>query len=473
MPPESFQQQLLARFTAATRTDFSLFIRRVVAHVAPHAHFQAGWHIDYIAEHLRAVERGEIRRLLINLPPRMLKSTLISVAWPAWLLGHDQTRRILAASYAQSLATRHSLDCRAVIASAWYRDVFPATQLSAEQNEKERFATTARGHRLALSVGGAALGEGGNFLIADDPLSPLQARSRLARRAASDWFSHTFVTRLDDKARGAIVVVMQRLHVDDLSAHLLAQGGWTHLCLPAIAPRHEIYEFGRVRHVRDAGEALHPAREDVALLSRLQRELGSANFAAQYQQAPLNESGGLIRVDWLQRHRAESALCGEIVQSWDTAIKAGAGHDASACATFLLDADGTHRLIDMLTVRAEYPALKRLILSHAERFGATAVLIEDKASGQSLLQDLRSVPDLPLISIEPQGDKLTRLSRITPWLEAGKCTLPDHAPWLAAFEAELLGFPEAAHDDQVDAFSQYFNWRRNRESAASPNLRRV
>lgn len=159
-------------------------------------------------------------------------------------------------------------------------------------------------------------------------------------------------------------------------------------------------------------------------------------------------------------------------QSWDTGIKAGKQHDASACATFL-EREGVHYLLDMLVVRLEYPALKRMMVSHAERFRAEAVLIEDKASGQSLLQDLRMETALPVIARMPVGDKLSRMVRVTPMMEAGKVMLPEHAPWLAAFEAELFGFPGAAHDDQVDAVSQYLNWVRERAGRVEPSLRRL
>jgi predicted phage terminase large subunit-like protein len=161
-----------------------------------------------------------------------------------------------------------------------------------------------------------------------------------------------------------------------------------------------------------------------------------------------------------------------LTQSWDTAIKAGMGHDASACATFI-EREGIHYLVDMLVVKYEYPALKRAIISHAAVQQADAVLIEDKASGQSLLQDLRLESDLPLIARMPVQDKQTRLLRVTPLMEAGKVALPKNAPWLAALEQELFSFPEGAHDDQVDAISQYLNWVRERAGRAEPSLRRL
>jgi len=161
-----------------------------------------------------------------------------------------------------------------------------------------------------------------------------------------------------------------------------------------------------------------------------------------------------------------------LTQSWDTAMKAGVAHDASACATFE-EVDGVHRLVDMLVVKLEYPALKRAMVAHAGRFSPDAILIEDKASGQSLLQDLRAETALPLIARMPVGDKISRLVQVTPLMEAGKVALPRQAPWLMALEQELFAFPDAARDDQVDAISQYLNWVRERAGRGSPSLRRL
>lgn len=461
-------QRLSGAQSASIARHFPLFLRYVVATTSPAAAYAHNWHIDAIAAHLEACARGDIRRLIINIPPRMLKSTIVSVAWPAWLLGQDARARIMVASYAQNLSTKHSTDCRLVMQSGWYRRAFPNTVLSADQNEKDKFVTTARGQRLAVSVGGAAIGEGGNILIADDPLNPLQASQKTGRDAANAWFDHSFATRLDDKQRGAIVIVMQRLHAEDLSGYLLAKGGWEHLCLPAVAPQTTTIHCRDFRYERPAGQALHAAREPVALLDATKRELGSANFAAQYQQAPLAQSGTLIHRHWFSRYAEVPA--GRVVQSWDTGIKAGAEHDASACVTFVQH-EGQHSLIDVTHVRMEYPELKRLMVAHAARFAPEAILVEDKASGQSLLQDLKRETQLPLVAQLPKGDKLSRLIRVSPLLEAGRVALPNDAAWLAEFEAELLAFPEGGHDDRVDAFSQYLNWVRAGMHANYPMIR--
>lgn len=453
------------------REDFTAFLQRSFLTLHPAEAYLPNWHIDAMAEYLEACRHREITRLIINLPPRALKSLTVSVAWPAFLLGQNPSERIMAASYSAKLSQKHSQDCRHILQSPWYGDVFPNTRLSPSQNEKHKFSTCAHGHRIATSVGGTATGEGGNFLILDDPQNPSHMQGESGRRHAREWFDHTFSSRLDDKRRGVIVLVMQRLHADDLTGHLLEKGGWEHLCLPAVAERAAHISLNGKSWQRAEGEALHPAREDEGMIRRAQRELGSLAFAAQYQQAPLPEEGHMLRREWLRRYRDLPE--GRIVQSWDTAVKAGQGHDASVCLTMIETAEGAY-LQDVTVLRAEYPELRKMILRMAEAYQPQAILLEDKASGQSLLQDIRrEVRGLPLIGICPTQDKLTRFAAVSALIEAGKLWLPVDAPWLAAFEAELLQFPHGRHDDQVDALSQYLNWSFRRKQTPLPGMRRL
>lgn len=439
--------------------DLPGFIGKVMATTSPGTVFLPSWHIRLIADYLEAARRGEVRRLIINLPPRALKSTCVSVAWPAWLLGHAPESRILAASYASSLAVKHSLDCRQVMTEAWYRQLFPGTVLAHDQNEKHKFMTSRRGFRLATSVGGAVTGEGGNVLIIDDPMRPAQAMSASGRALVNGWFEHTFASRLDDKRNGVIVLVMQRLHEEDLSGYLLKKGGWEHLCLPAVATEDRLYSRAGRIYPRKAGDILHPEREDAALIARAKLELGSRAFAAQYQQQPLCEEGGMVQRAWFGRYAARPAAFDRVVQSWDTAIKSGAQHDASACLTFG-ETGGRIYLLEAKRLRHEYPELRRAFLAVAAQWQPQAILVEDRASGQQLLQDMRRETQLPLIAAQPAQDKVTRFAAVTALIEAGRLLLPEQAAWLADFEAELLAFPHGTQDDQVDALSQYLDWVR-------------
>lgn len=443
------------------RGDFSQFIAQCFSSVNPGIEYLPGWHIDAMAEYLEAARTGDIRRLIINVPPRSLKSLCVSVAWPAWLLGHAPNSRVMAASYAASLSIKHSLDCRLILQSPWYRQLFPKTVLARGQNERHKFVTDRRGWRIATSIGGAVTGEGGNYLIVDDPLSATQAMNMHWREYVNHWFDHTFSNRLDDKKQGVIVLVMQRLHGYDLAGHLLAKGGWQHLMLPSVAETEQMVDFGRIRLVREVNGLLHSTREGWDEVRRAQMELGSRAFAAQYQQMPVPEEGALVQLSWLKRY-ATVPEGSRIVQSWDTAIKAGDAHDGSACLTFV-DTGQEYYLVEAGVWRLEYPDLKRMVMGLAEKWNAAAILVEDKASGQQLLQELRRESALPVVGIQPRSGKIARFAAVAPLIEAGRLFLPKQAPWLAGFEAELLGFPNMAHDDQVDALTQFLGWVRQKE----------
>lgn len=451
-------QQDEKNLQALIRNDFRSFIHKVFLSLNPGQHYQSNWHIDYIAEHLEAARHGHIQRLIINMPPRALKSICVSVAWPAWILAQNPAERIMAASYAMSLSLKHSLDTRNIMQADWYRELFPDTQISRYQNEKYKFQTTEHGFRMATSIGGVATGEGGNFLIVDDPLNPNQAMQKLYRDYVNKWFDHTFATRLDDKHKGVMVLVMQRLHQHDLSGHLLEKGGWEHISLPALAPEMRTFSFADIQHTVQAGEPLHSERDDANMMQQLKKDIGSYAFEAQYQQNPVPEDGGIIKSEWLKRYHALPKKA-RIIQSWDTAIKAHANNDASVCMT-IFEADNVSYVAHILKVRAEYPDLRKYMLAMAAEYKPDAILVEDKASGQQLLQDLKRETNLPLIATQAKGDKMSRISAASGAIEAGKILFPKEASWLADFEAELLAFPNVKHDDQVDTLSQYVQWNR-------------
>ncbi len=286
------------------RNNLSCFTEKVFKTVDPSAVYLHNWHISLIAEYLLACQRGDIKRLIINIPPRFLKSISVSVAYPAWLLGHDPAAKIMTASYSQDLSFKHSLDCRLTIESEWYQQLFPNTKLVEDQNTKKKFVTTERGHRIATSVGGSATGEGAGTLIVDDPHSAMQAQSEVQRATANTWFDQTFATRLNDKKNGCIIVIMQRLHEDDMTGYLLKKGGWEHLCLPLIAEKDEVLEKGSVRIERTIGHNLHPDRMDEAEIEKEKAALGSYAFAGQYQQRPSPEGGGEFRKEWLKEYES-------------------------------------------------------------------------------------------------------------------------------------------------------------------------
>jgi hypothetical protein len=352
-----------AEYIALLRADFASFARHSFHELNPCTPLAPGWHLEVIPAKLAAVRGERIRRLIINLPPRHLKSHLASVAFPAWCLGREPGTQILCVSYAQDLADKLSRDCRRLIAGDWYREVFPA-RLSTQRQAASEFDTTAQGCRLATSVGGVLTGRGADIIIIDDPLKPEEALSQAQRLAASDWFDHTLYSRLNDTQSGAIVLIMHRLHEDDLTGHVLAQEDWEMVRLPAIAEDDETYAFetelGYHSFMRRRGEALHPERQPLATLDRIRRTIGEYNFAGQYQKAPSPQGGRMIKGAWFRSYAVNERPDNfdRVVQSWDTASKATELSDFSVCTSWGIRGKDLY-LLDVLRRRMEYPQLKR------------------------------------------------------------------------------------------------------------------
>jgi predicted phage terminase large subunit-like protein len=447
---------------AILRSDLYSFIQAVFPVVSPGASFAPNWHIEAIAFALTRVLEGEIKRLIITVPPRSLKSICASVAFPAYILGLDPQRKIICVSYSEGLARKHANDCRALMRSNLYSRLFPNTRISPVKDTELEFACTLGGSRLATSVGGTLTGRGGNFVIIDDPMKPQDACSEAARENTKQWYSNTLLTRLDDKTKDAIVVVMQRLHLDDLVGHLLEQGGWTHLNLPAIAESELRVPLSPVRHhLRRPGELLHPAREPRKILDEFKSSMGSLDFAAQYQQEPVAEGGNLIKWDWFRFYDKPPArqLGDRIILSWDTAQSAKELASYSACVVVQIRGE-TVWVLDVLRDRLEYPDLRRKVIELHRRWRQAtnnySLLIENKGSGMSLIQDLTK-EHIHAIAVEPEGDKTMRMNAQTARIEAGSVLLPGQAPWLDEFRREIMAFPAGRYSDQVDALSQALN----------------
>jgi len=451
-----------AEYALVLREDFATFVARCFCDLNPQAKLAMNRHLEVIAAKLMAVREGRIKRLIINLPPRHLKSLMASVAFPAWCLGHDPSAQILCVSYAQDLADKFARDGRSIMMSPWYRRIF-ATRLAAQRQAVEEFVTTRQGYRLATSTGGVLTGRGADIIVIDDPLKPEEALSQAQRRAANGWFDHTLYSRLNDKRDGAIVIIMQRLHEDDLVGHVLAQEPWEVLSFPAIAEADEVHEiktiWGPRRFRRRQGEALHREREPLDTLDRIRRTIGEYNFAGQYQQAPAPLGGGLVKAEWFKRYSESDRpeRFDQIVQSWDTANKATELSDFSVCTTWGIKAKHLF-LLGLFRKRLDYPALKRAVREQQSLFNANEVLIEDKASGTQLIQELISENCHGVTRYEPTCDKIMRLHAQTALIENGFVHIPETAPWLAEYLHEMTVFPNGKHDDQVDSTAQFLDW---------------
>lgn len=444
------------------RTDLYAFTARCFAHLNPQTAFLPALHLEAIAAKLEACRQGRIRRLIINIPPRYLKSISASVAFPAFLLGHDPSAQIICASYSQDLADKHARDCRAIMTSPWYQALF-GLRVSALRQAVAEFMTTEQGFRLATSVGGVLTGRGADFIIIDDPLKPDEALSDAQRKAANIWFDHTVYTRLNDKERGCIIVIMQRLHEDDLVGHILGQEPWEVLRFSAIAEEDEEHiietPYGTRSFSRKAGEALHPERESLTRLAAMRKVLGEWAFAGQYQQAPAPLGGGLVKQDWFKMYQPNELPYpfDKVIQSWDTANKATELSDYSACTTWGVKGKNIY-LLGVLRKRLNYPDLKRAVCEQAALWRPNVILIEDKASGTQLIQELIQEGVYAVTRYVPEGDKTMRLHAQTAMIENGFVFIPHQASWLAEYLHELTVFPNGKHDDQADSTAQALDW---------------
>ena len=455
-----------ADYPVICRNDFHTFMHRAFCELNGDSLFSHNWHNELIASRLQSCLDGQITRLIINLPPRSLKSHSASICFPAYVFGHRPSAQIICASYGQQLADKHSLDCRTLMGSEWYRGLFQV-QLSPRKQSVQEFLTAANGFRLATSVGGVLTGRGADFIIIDDPLKPDEARSETQRKAVNDWFDHTLYSRLNDKGRGCIIIIMQRLHEDDLVGHVQGQESWEVVRLPAIAEQdetHVIVSPFRTRTVcRRAGEPLHPDREPLTVLERLRRTIGEYNFAGQYQQQPAPLGGGIVKASWFKTYipGEEPTRFDVIFQSWDTANKSTELSDYSVCTTWG-SKDQRLYLLHVYRQRLEYPELKRSVARMASDYRATIILIEDKASGTGLIQDLIREGVSGVTPYEPKLEKIIRLHSVTSTIESGSVYLPEQAEWRDEYLRELTTFPFGKHDDQADSTSQALDWIKGR-----------
>jgi predicted phage terminase large subunit-like protein len=355
------------------------------------------------------------------------------------------------------------LDCRAILASGWYQALFPHTRLSSERQAVQEFMTTKQGLRLSTSMGGVLTGRGADFIIIDDPLKPEEALSDTQRKAVNQWFDNTLYSRLNDKRAGRIVLIMHRLHQDDLVGHVLGIEPWKVIRFPAIAEEDEAHvietPYGTRHFQRRIGEALHPEREPLEILNHLREAQGEYNFAGQYEQAPAPLGGGLVKAEWFKTYTAADVpeKFEMIFQSWDTANKPTELSDYSVCTTWGVKEKHVY-LLHVFRKRLGYPELKRALRDQAEAFSPKTILIEDKASGTQLIQEMINEGMHAIKKYEPTMDKTMRMHSVTSTIENGFAHLPDKAPWLGEYLHELASFPKGKFNDQVDSTSQALDW---------------
>lgn len=439
------------------------FVRQTWPLVEPATEYVHGWHIDAICEHLEAVTRGEIRNLIINIPPRCMKSLLVAVFWPAWVWTTRPATRWLFTSYSEQLAIRDSLKCRRVIESPWYREqwghVFTLTD---DQNQKTRFENSATGFRLAAGVGGLGTGEGGDFVVVDDPLKATDAHSDAMRTAVNTWWAETMTTRRNDPKRSGRVIIMQRLHEDDLTGHVLASGDhYETLILPAeYEPNTRVTALGWRDPRTQPDELLWPERFDRDALDALKRSMGSYAAAGQLQQRPAPLEGGLFKRQWFSIVQALPAQC-RFVRYWDKAATPDGG-DWSVGVLMARSGAGRFIIVDVVRGRWSPHEREQIIRQTAEldklRYGYVAIRGEQEPGSSGVESAQATVTNLVGFDASFErvtGDKLTRAMPLAAQCEAGNVSLLAGA-WNAAYLDELCMFPNGRYDDQVDGSSGAF-----------------
>jgi predicted phage terminase large subunit-like protein len=467
----------------ATR-HFGEFVRQAWHVVEPETPFVSGFHIDAIVEHLEAVTYGKIRNLLINVPPRHMKTLLVSVFWPAWEWIRWPARGWLYSSYAASLSLRHSLICRRLIESPWYQQRWGHIfRLTGDQNTKGRFDNNRSGYRLATSVDGAATGEGGDRLVCDDPHNVQDAESDSIRKGTIDWWDVVMSTRMNDPKKTAKVVVMQRCHEQDLSGHLLDQGGWEHLCLPAEYEGTKcVTSIGWSDPREEVGQLLWPERFGATEIAALKISLGSYATAGQLQQRPSPAGGGIIKRSWFRFWQPpgsnfppvlvrlpdgsqqsipvyDVATVEEQIQSWDCSFKDLETSDYVVGQVWGRRG-GAFFLLYQVRGRWDCPTTVKAVCDLSAKWTcAVAKLIEDKANGSAVVSILgSSIPGI--LPVNPHGGKVARATAASPVIEAGNVYLPHPMmfPWVNDFIEECAAFPNGKYDDQVDAMTQALLW---------------
>lgn len=444
------------------RHSLSLFTERVFKDLYPSVMFLGNWHIDLIAYEIEQVLASNTKRLIINVPPRSLKSIIASVSAVAWALGKEPHMEIICVSYGQELADKLAEDTRNIMMSEWYFGLF-GVALKGARPPVSDFKTRDGGGRFATSIGGVLTGRGGDLIIIDDPLKPSEALSDISRNNANEWIMHTLMSRLNDKKKGAVIIIMQRLHVDDVVGHVQNLGEWKVISLPSIAESTQVFEYETLSRkekiTRYVGDVLHPEREPLDVLMQLKQSLGEYHFSGQYQQEPVPLGGGMFKTEWFQYYHPHEFPIeqGQIIQSWDTANKESEFADYSVCTTWKVY-DEQYYLMEVYRARMNYPTLKHKVIQKAEQYHPDTILIEDKASGTQLIQELKNQGMFKIKEYSPKCDKTMRAHAQTGAFECGKVKLPISAPWLADYTYELTSFPKGKYDDQVDSTTQAIEW---------------
>lgn len=429
------------------------FAKQAWSILEPATPLKWGWAVDSICEHLEAVTRGDIKRLLMNVPPGSMKSLLVSVIWPAWEWGPRDLpeKRFLGTAHKQDLAVRDSTKCRRLIQSEWYQSLWPL-KLTGDQNAKTKFENEKTGFREAMAFT-SMTGARGDRVILDDPHSVDDANSPVKLSTDIVTFREALPSRVNND-ESAIIIIMQRLAVGDVS-DVAIELGYEHLCIPMR------YENGRSKNAVGLpdprsveGELMFPERFGEKQVSELEKSLGTYASAGQLQQRPSPRGGGLFKDEWWQYYDVAPKMQYRIIFC-DTAQKTKEQNDYSVLQCWGYPGDGRAFLLDQMRGKWEAPELLTTARAFWNKHKADtssplrSINVEDKASGTGLIQTLKR-ENVPIKAIPRSTDKVTRAMDVAPTIEAGCVYLPRNSVWLADFLSEATSFPNGAFDDQLD-----------------------
>jgi predicted phage terminase large subunit-like protein len=454
-------QEIFEREQRSLR-DLASFSKRAWQELEPGTPIIWNWHLELICEYLTLVRSRSIRRLILNVPPQTGKSRFVNVFYPVWSWATNPERRLLSSSYSGDLSESFNRDRSRLIQSDWFQEMFPG-KVSLIRDTHGELENSVGGKMTATSTGGTATGKGAHDIIVDDPVNPQQAASELELAGANSFFDETLRTRLSDQVNGSIVIVMQRLGVEDLTGHILSKEAdkWKHVRLTMECEEDETIIFpisGRKIH-RKAGDLLFAEKfpRDV-IETNMKIGMGSYVWAGQYQQRPTPRGGAIIKKHWL-RYWNSSTLpeqFDEIIQSWDLSFAKAEG--SSSVSGTVWGRKGARKiLLDEVCARMEYTEARQAIRIMSLKWPTSYVkLVENKANGPAVISDLRSEIS-GLIPIEPEGDKPARMMAVSPEFESGSVEIPDASmpgySWSRQYEEEILHFPQKPND-RGDSTSQ-------------------
>jgi len=427
----------------------------------------------YLCDRLMDAERGDLMRVIISLPPGAAKSTYCSNVFPAWYLGKNPRNRFIQAGHTQSFVeSQFGKKVRDIVASQEFMDVFPEVKMAIDSRSSGRWnLNNPVGGYIAKGVGQGIAGFRGNIGVVDDPFKSREdAESETIREKTYTWYHADFSTRM--LPNSPIFVVATRWHSDDLCGRLERDSKegkgipYEVVNIPALCidPETDVLK-------RQEGESLWPNYYSQAFYLDKKSSLSARDWNSLYQGEPMDTTGSVVNAEWFRRYKMDPRKDPEIkikriALSLDTANKADQRNDYSVLSVWAEDVLRNHYLIDVIRKKMEFNELCTTMLSTAERYNVSIILVEDKGSGTQLLQSLRGKSRAPMIPIQPGTDsKEFRFDSCTPMFESGRVFLPEHALWLPDYEKELLAFPVGKHDDQVDSTSQYLNWAASKRTA--------